>query len=76
MPEPGKSAVDNAWNQAVPALLSCACVGLAGLFVQVAKLDASMNTVVQDIQELKNDSKERLNDLEVRVRNLERQRAQ
>jgi hypothetical protein len=61
----------NAWNQAVPALLAAAVVGLGGLFIQVAKLDQSLTTVVSDISELKNDSKERLTDLESRVRNLE-----
>jgi hypothetical protein len=57
--------------QMVPALLTAAVVGLAGLFMQVAKLDQSVNTVAADIQELKNDSKERLSDLEGRVRYIE-----
>ena len=61
----------NPWNQAVPALLTAAVVGLGGLFIQVAKLDQSVSTVAQDIQELKNDSKERLSDLETRVRRIE-----
>ena len=39
--------------------------------MQVAKLDQSVNTVAADIQELKNDSKERLSDLEARVRQIE-----
>ena len=55
----------------IPALLTAAVVGLAGLFMQVAKLDQSVNTVAADIQELKNDSKERLSDLETRVRQIE-----
>lgn len=59
------------WENSVPILLGAACVGLAGLFVQVAKLDASMTVVVSDIQELKLDSKDRLNALETRVRALE-----
>jgi hypothetical protein len=62
---------DNPFNQIVPALLTAAVVGLAGLFMQVAKLDQSVNTVAADIQELKNDSKERLSDLEARVRQIE-----
>ncbi len=62
---------NNPFNQAVPALLTAAVLGLGGLFMQVAKLDQSVNTVAQDIQELKNDSKERLSDLENRVRQLE-----
>jgi hypothetical protein len=61
----------NPFDQAVPALLTAAVVGLAGLFMQVAKLDQSVNTVAADIQELKNDSKERLADLESRVRQIE-----
>lgn len=55
----------------VPALLTTAVIGLAGLFIQVAKLEQLVNTVVSDIQELKSDSKERLNDLEDRVRQIE-----
>lgn len=61
----------NPFNQAVPALLTAAVIGLGGLFMQVAKLDQSVNTVATDIQELKNDSKERLSDLETRVRQIE-----
>lgn len=61
----------NPFNQAVPALLTAAVVGLGGLFIQVAKLDQSVNTVAADIQELKIDSKERLSDLESRVRVIE-----
>jgi len=61
----------NPFNQAVPALLTAAVIGLGGLFMQVAKLDQSVSTVAADIQELKNDSKERLADLEGRVRQIE-----
>lgn len=61
----------NPFDQIVPGLLTAAVVGLAGLFIQVAKLDQSVNTVAADIQELKNDSKERLSDIEARVRTLE-----
>lgn len=61
----------NPFNQAVPALLTAAVIGLGGLFMQVAKLDQSVGTVAADIQELKNDSKERLADLETRVRQIE-----
>lgn len=64
-------AAESPFTQMVPALLTAAVVGLAGLFMQVAKLDQSVNTVAADIQELKNDSKERLSDIETRVRNLE-----
>jgi len=62
---------ESPFMQMVPALLTAAVVGLAGLFMQVAKLDQSVNTVAADIQELKNDSKERLSDLETRVRQIE-----
>lgn len=71
MAPPHPEPPNNAWNQAVPALLVAAVVGLGGLFIQVAKLDQSLSTVVSDISELKNDSKERLTDLERRVRTLE-----
>jgi hypothetical protein len=64
-------APKNPFDQVVPALLTAAVVGLAGLFMQVAKLDQSVSTVAADIQELKNDSKERLSDIEARVRTLE-----
>ena len=64
-------SASNAFSQAVPALLAAAVLGLGGLFIQVAKLDQSVSTVAQDIQELKNDSKERLSDLEGRVRQIE-----
>jgi len=62
---------ESPFNQMIPALLTAAVVGLAGLFMQVAKLDQSVGTVAADIQELKNDSKERLADLEGRVRYIE-----
>jgi hypothetical protein len=62
---------ESPFTKMVPALLTAAVVGLAGLFMQVAKLDQSVNTVAADIQELKNDSKERLSDIEARVRTLE-----
>lgn len=62
---------ESPFNQAVPALLTAAVIGLGGLFMQVAKLDQSVSTVAADIQELKNDSKERLSDLETRVRQIE-----
>ena len=62
---------ESPFTQIVPALLTAAVVGLAGLFIQVAKLDQSVSTVAADIQELKNDSKERLSDLEGRVRQIE-----
>ena len=64
-------APESPFNQMIPALLTAAVVGLAGLFMQVAKLDQSVSTVAADIQELKNDSKERLTDLETRVRQIE-----
>ena len=68
-PEP--SAVPVWMTQAVPALLVAAVVGLAGLFVQVARIDEGLQTVASDISELKNDSRERLSGLEARVRHLE-----
>ena len=62
---------ESPFTQIVPGLLTAAVLGLAGLFIQVAKLDQSVSTVAADIQELKNDSKERLSDLEGRVRQIE-----
>jgi hypothetical protein len=41
---------ENPFNQIVPALLTAAVVGLAGLFMQVAKLDQSVSTVAADIR--------------------------
>lgn len=70
-PDEASPATPNPWNQAVPALLTASVLGLGGLFMQVAKLDQSVSTVAADIQELKNDSKERLTDLESRVRQIE-----
>jgi len=61
-------------ENSVPILLGAACIGLAGLFVQVAKLDSHMSSVIRDIQELKVDSKDRINELERRVRDLEMKR--
>lgn len=58
-------------DNTVPILLCAACVGLAGLFVQVAKLEATMNRAVTDISEIKKDSESRIDDLEDRVRSLE-----
>lgn len=58
-------------DQAVPALLVAAVMGLAGLFLQVTKLEAGVATVLEDVRELKNDSKERLSDMERRLRAVE-----
>ena len=61
-----------AWiAQAVPALLVAAVLGLCGLFLQVTKIETGLGTVLEDVRELKNDSKERLNDIDRRVRALE-----
>lgn len=58
-------------GQVVPGLLVAAVVGICGLFMQVTRIDQAMATVSDDISELKNDSKQRLADLEERVRALE-----
>lgn len=69
------TAEQSTWvSQAVPALLVAAVVGLCGLFLQVTKIEAGLGTVLEDVRELKNDSKERLNDIDRRVRSLEMQR--
>jgi hypothetical protein len=70
-PAPAESAP---WvAQAVPALLVAAVLGLCGLFLQVTKIETGLTTVLEDVRELKNDSKERLNDIDRRVRALEMQ---
>jgi hypothetical protein len=53
--------------------LVAAVVGLCGLFLQVTKIETGLATVLEDVRELKNDSKERLNDIDRRVRALEMQ---
>lgn len=58
-------------SQAIPALLVAAVLGLAGLFLQVTKLEAGVSAVLEDVRELKNDSKERLNDMDRRLRTVE-----
>jgi len=60
--------------QSVPALLVAAVIGLCGLFLQVTKIETGLLTVLEDVRELKVDSKERLTDIERRVRSLEMQR--
>lgn len=57
--------------QAVPALLVAAVMGLCGLFLQVTKIESGLTTLADDVRELKNDNKERLNDIDRRVRVLE-----
>ena len=67
-------AASPSWvSQAVPALLVAAVVVLCGLFLQVTKIETGLGTVLEDVRELKNDSKERLNDIDRRVRVLEMQ---
>lgn len=66
-PSPGGGQL----SQIIPGLLIAAVLGVAGLFMQVAKLDQSMNTVMQDVQEMKGDQKERVSKLEDRVRQIE-----
>lgn len=61
-------------TQSVPALLVAAVLGLCGLFLQVTKIETGLLTVLEDVRELKTDSKERLTEIERRVRTLEIQR--
>jgi len=58
-------------SQVAAGLLIAACLGFAGLFLQVSKLDQSMTTLMQDVQEMKGDQKERVSKLEDRVRQIE-----
>jgi hypothetical protein len=55
----------------IPPLLVSAIVGFGGLWIQVTKIDQNLSTLQSDITELKNDSRQRLTDLESRVRTLE-----
>lgn len=71
---PAQPAQTNWVSQAIPALLVAAVLGLCGLFMQVTKIETGLSTVLDDVRELKNDSKERLTDIERRVRTLEMQR--
>ena len=48
----------------IPPLLVSAVVGFGGLWIQVTKIDQALTT-------LKSDSRERLTDLERRIRTLE-----
>jgi len=68
---PEQPAQPNWVSQAIPALLVAAVLGLCGLFMQVTKIETGLLTVLDDVRELKNDSKERLTDIERRVRVLE-----
>jgi len=68
---PQKGGGDQFFAQATPGLLLAAVVGVAGLFLQVARLEQNMTTLLQDVQEMKSDSKERITKLEERVRELE-----
>jgi hypothetical protein len=55
----------------IPPLLVSAVIGFGGLWIQVTKIDQALTTLQSDITDLKNDSRERLTDLERRVRTLE-----
>ena len=52
-------------------MLVAAVIGLCGLFLQVSKIETGLLTVLEDVRELKVDSKERISDIERRVRALE-----
>jgi hypothetical protein len=58
-------------SQAVAALLTAGVIALGGLFIQVAKLDQSVSSVLSTVEDLRNDTKERITNLENRVRVLE-----
>jgi hypothetical protein len=67
---PGRSS-EVTINQFVAALLTAGVVALGGLFIQVAKLDQSVSSVLSTVEALRNDTKERITNLEGRVRVLE-----
>jgi hypothetical protein len=51
--------------------LVTAVISLCALFLQVTKIETGLTKVLDDMQELKNDNKERLADIDRRVRALE-----
>jgi hypothetical protein len=59
----------------IPALLVTAVVGIGGLFVNTSRIDAGLTAIADDLRELKVETKSRLLDLEKRVRELERSKA-
>jgi hypothetical protein len=67
---PGRSS-EVTISQAVAGLLTAGVIALAGLFIQVAKLDQSVSSVLSTVEDLRNDTKERITNLEGRVRVLE-----
>ena len=58
-------------TQTVAPLLVTAVISLCALFLQVTKIETGLTKVLDDMQELKNDNKERLADIDRRVRALE-----
>lgn len=58
-------------GQITTGLLLASVVSLAGLFLQVARLDQRVGTLMDGVTEMKIDSKERLKTLEDRVRQIE-----
>jgi len=70
-PRPQPEFAPNWVALTIPPLLVSAIVGFGGLWIQVTKIDQSLSTLQSDITELKNDSRQRLTDLESRVRTLE-----
>jgi len=58
-------------SQITTGLLLASVVSLAGLFLQVARLDQRVGTLMDGVAEMKTDSKERLKVLEDRVRQIE-----
>jgi hypothetical protein len=66
-----EAAVPSWVAQTVPPLLVAAVIGFGGLWIQVTKIDQALTTLQSDITDLKSDSRERLTDLERRIRVLE-----
>jgi hypothetical protein len=67
---PGRSS-EVSISQAVAAILTAGVIALGGLFIQVAKLDQSVTNILTTVEELRNDTKDRITNLEGRVRVLE-----
>ena len=71
-PLPAPAPTPPPWlTQTVAPLLVTAVISLCALFLQVTKIETGLTKVLDDMQELKNDNKERLADIDRRVRALE-----
>lgn len=74
-PPPVEPPAIPAWlSVTVAPLLVTAVISLCALFLQVTRVETGLAKVLEDMHELKVDSKERLGDIDRRVRVLEMQK--